>query len=217
MNLETMETALRRFGFDLADPLATWINAAMHDLEESFDWPWLESKIDDIEMPKGSATITLPESCLKIIFIRDATNERKLDYYDRHRFAREINEPKEEGQAEVYTLINTNEVQLWRVIQENITFEVMYQGKTNDLIEAPNEPTTGTSIWPSTTHYLIVLRAAAFALQAENEEERAKVALEQYEKSLLRLMGKYGERNLDEPETVQDVQGYGASLRRRWW
>lgn len=216
MNLETMETALRRFGFDKQDPLATWINAAMHDLEDCFDWPWLESKATLEAMPSGSSTITLPANALKVITIKDMTNFIKLEYYDRHKFVREIKEPEEVGQPTVYTLVNTTEIQVWRILQEAITFEVQYQATTPDLVLAASEPTTGTSVWPPNTHYIIVQKAAAIALQAENEEERAKNALEQYTKAVENLMRKFGERELDEPSTVQDVMGYGHGTMRRW-
>lgn len=213
--LEEMKTALKRFGFDDSDPLNTWLNFAMHDLEDSFDWPWLESRISDIVMPSGSNTVTLPPECLKIIFIKDLTNQRKLEYYDRHKFAREIVDPTEVGFPEVYTLVTTSEVQIYRVLQEVTEFEVQMQLMTADLVNPSDEPRTGVNNWPSSCGYLIVTRAAALALQAENEEERAKNALEQYQNSLLKLMAKFGERELDEPTTVQDVQGYGTNIRRR--
>jgi hypothetical protein len=217
MNLESMETALRRYGFDKADPLAAWINAAMHDMETSFDWPFLESNVDDITMGVGSSTITLPAEALKIMGIRDTTNFRKLMYYDRHKFMREIEEPKEVGLPEIYTLLNTNEVQIWRVLESAVTFEVIYQATTPDMMNPADEPTTSGNVWPVVCHYPIVQRAVAIALQAEDEEERAKSAQEQYDKSLIKLMGKFGERELDEPTTVQDVQGYGTSMRTRAW
>lgn len=216
MNLESMQTALKRFGFDNTDPLITWINAAMHDIEDSFDWPWLESKATSISMPSGSSTITLPENCLKIITVKDATNLRKLEYYDRHKFVREIHEPLEIGLAEVYTLINTNQLQIWRVLQEETIFEVMYQATTPDLAEAEDVPTTDKNVWPPNTHYLIVLGAAAIAQDAEDEDDRSKSIQEKYDKSLMKLMAKFGERELDEPTTVQDVQGYGTVTATRW-
>lgn len=215
MTLAEMETALKRFGFDSTDPLSIWLNAAMHDVEDSFDWPWLESRVQDIVMPAGSSSLILPDSALKIIFIKDLTNQRKLEYYDRHKFAREISDPAEIGCPEVYTLVDTTSVQIWRVLQEEITYECLFQSATPDLIFPNDEPKTGDNRWPGNVSYLIVLRAAAFALQAENEEERAKNALEQYQNSLLKLMAKFGERELDEPTTVQDVQGYGMNIRRR--
>lgn len=217
MNLEEMETALKRFGFDSTDPLRTWLNAALHEVEESFDWPWLEGKLEVIKMAAGSSTITLPANCLKIISIKDVPNQRKLKYYDIHRWMREIQEPTEVGYAEVYTLLNTNEIRIWRVLQEEVEFELIYQATTPDLLESASEPRTGERLWPLSTHYVIVRKAAIIALEAENEEERAEKQNKQYELSLLKLMGKYGERELDEPTTVVDTQGYTEATSTRWW
>lgn len=210
MNLEDMKTALKRYGFDNNDPLTVWLNAAMHDIESAFDWPWLESNVDNIVVPLGGSTIPLPEEALKVIGIRDTVNFFKLKYYERHKFMREIEDPTESGKPEVYTLLNTNEIQLWRVLDGAVTFEVIYQATTPDLVSPEDEPTTSNNVWPSLTSYPIVQRAAQYALQAENEEERAKSAEVQADKALLRLMAKFGERELDEPTTVQDVMGYSG-------
>lgn len=217
MNLEKMEVLLKRYGFDSKDPLIEWINAAMHNVEDDFDWPWLESNVENIKVAQGVNSLVLPGEALKVIGIRDTINLRKLEYYSRHRFMREIQEPAEPGLPEIYTLLNLIEIQLWRVPEAEFNFEVVYQGKTPDLANPTDVPTTLGNVWPVNTHYPIVQMAAAIALQAENEEERAKNALEQFEKSLERLRKKFGERELDEPETVQDVQGYGGDMRSRWW
>lgn len=217
MNLGEMETALKRFGFDTADPLAVWLNAAMHDLEDSFDWPWLESKVITENMPAKSATITLPENCLKILSIKDLTNQRKLKYWNRHKFIRDIQEPEELGLAEVYTLINTNEIQLWRVPEVEVQWEIWYQTTTPDLVNPEEKPKSGENVWPSATGFIIVMKAAALALQAENEEERAKVCLEQYKDMRETLMRKYGQRQLDEPETVIDAMNYTSETGRGFW
>lgn len=212
MTLEEMKTLVKRYGFDEGDPLTAWLNAAMHDIEDDFDWPWLEMAINR-EMVSGSNTITLAADTLKIITVKDLTNLRKLNYYNRHKWTREIQDPTETGFPEIYTLRNTNEIQVWRVTQEAINFEVMYQAITPDLVNPADIPTTAGQVWPVNAHYPIVMKAAAIALQAENEEDRAKNALDQYEKALEKLRKKFGERELDEPTTVQDVQGYGENVR----
>ena len=127
MNLESMKTSLRRYGFNENDPLAVWLNAAMHDLESAFDWPWLESNVTTVAGKAGDSTIALPADALKIIGIRDTTNFLKLKYYERHRFMRDIEDPTEKGKPEVYTLLNTAEIQIWRVLEAAVSFEVIYQ------------------------------------------------------------------------------------------
>jgi hypothetical protein len=213
MTLEEMKTLLKRYGFDEKDPLTGWINAAMHDLEDDFDWPWLESNVETIKVAPKVNSLVLPAEALKVIGIRDTVNLRKLILWDRHRFMREIQEPAELGLPEIYTLLNTTEIQLWRVPETEITFEVVFQGRTPDLGNPTDVPTTLGNVWPINAHYPIVMKAAAIALQAENEEERAKNALDQYDKSLEKLRKKFGERDLDEPQTVTDVMQYSENVR----
>jgi hypothetical protein len=218
MNLLEMETVLKRYGFETADPLLAWLNAALKEVESTADWPWLEEGPVEIKVGSGSKTIILPTDIGKIMGVKDITNEFKLVYYDRRKFMRLIFDNTEEGLPEVYTLVGLNAIQIWRVLQSETTFEVLYQGVTPKLTKAEDEPTTGTHVWPDTTHYPIVMRAASLALQAENEEERAKTAQSEYDAALLRLVGKYcGERELDEPTTVEDAQGYGHDgMPSRW-
>lgn len=210
MNLAEMETIVKRAGFDSGDPLRAWINAAMHDFEDNFDWPWLESERAEIVGAAGVSTIALPPDCLKIITLRDVTNKLKLKYYTMHRFVREIEDPTELGIAEIYTLVGTNVVKLWRVLQAETKYELHYQSTTPDLVAPTDVPTSGV-VWPANTHYPIVQSAIAKALLLENEEERAKGHMDAYEKSLENLRRKFGETNLDEPQVVQDVQGYAES------
>lgn len=212
MILSEMETLLKRYGFDERDPLLAWLNAAMHEIEDDFDWPWLESNAETIKVAVGINSLALPATALKVIGIRDVTNLAKLEYWDRRKFMREISEPAERGQPQCYTLLNTNEVQLWPVPEQEFTYEVIFQGRTTDLANPTDEPTTQGNVWPVNAHFIIVERAAAIALQAENEEERAKSAMEQFEKSLERLRRKFGERELDEPTAVEDVMGYGSDV-----
>lgn len=216
MNLETMQTILKRAGFDATDPLTAWVNAAMHDLEDNFDWPWLEAEKAEIVAAAGASTIVLPADALKIITLRDITNKYKLDYYTMHQFIREIEDPTEKGLAEIYTLVGTNKIKIWRVLQSETKFEVHYQATTADLANPADEPTTAGVVWPVNTHYPIVQNAIAKALLEENEEERAKGHMDAYEKSLENLRRKFSETSLDEPQTVQDVQGYGSSSIGQW-
>jgi hypothetical protein len=111
------------------------------------------------------------------------------------------------GLMEVYTLINTSTIQFWRVPIVATKVEVVYQGIVPDLVNAGDVPGTATSPFPTFCHYPIVMRAASIALQAE-KEDRAKTAQAEYERALMICLGKNNERELDEPETVEDAQGY---------
>jgi len=213
MQLTQLQTALMRFGFDSTDPLTIWLNAAMHTFEAAFDWPFLEANPITLTVTAGSNTIQLPADCSKVMYVKDMVQFAKLKYYDRHKFVRQINDPTDIGLAEVYTLVSTNRMQIWRVLQTDTPFEIMYQALCPDMVNPTDMPgSISSGPFPDIVQYAIIQMAAAIALQAENEEERADNALKQYEATLLRLMGKFSERELDEPTTVEDAQGYQTDM-----
>lgn len=212
MNLTQLQVALKRYGFDDTDPLTTWLNAAMHDFEASYDWPFLEVMPYQTVVTPGANTIVLPSDCMKVMYIKDMTSFSKLKYYERHKFIRNIQDPTDVGQAEVYTLVGTTNLQIWRVLQLPTTFEIMYQASCPDMVNSSDVPGTTETPFPAIVQYAIVQYAAAIALQAENEEDRAKTAMQEYQATLMRLMGKFGERELDEPTTVEDAQGYMTDM-----
>jgi hypothetical protein len=217
MTLEEMETALKRYGFDNKDPLKAWLNAAMRDIESVYDWPFLETALVETEMAAGSNEITLPLHTTKVITVKDQTNIYKLKYYDIHKFERDIREPKEVGLPEIYYLISTNyKLGIWRVLEKPTKFELRVQLECNDMELANSEPGSTSIKWPHHMHYPVVLRAAMIALNAENEEDRVKILAAEYEKMLMSLMLKYGEREMDEPLTVADAQGYGHENPMTW-
>jgi hypothetical protein len=209
-----MKTALKRYGFDDGDPLATWLNAALHEFESAADWTWLEEGPLALQIAAGDNFITLPGDAFKIITLRDVDHTRKLKYWNRHKFTRNIQDQTEQGQIEVYTLIDTMTLQFWRVPVLATNLEVVYQSLCPDMAADDDVPGTALTPFPTFCHYPIVMRAASIALQAENEEDRAKNAQAEYERGLLICLGKDGERELDEPEAVEDTQGYSGSLGR---
>jgi hypothetical protein len=58
-------------------------------------------------------------------------------------------------------------------------------------------------------HWVIVFRAAAIALMAENEEERAETAMQEYATGMDRIVNAYSKRQTGRFTTVLDSQGYG--------
>jgi len=212
MQLSQLQTALMRYGFDTTDPLTIWLNAAMHDFEASFDWPFLEMTPISVTVQAGQNMLILPTDCSKVMYIKDMVQYEKLKYYERHKFVRMINDPTDVGLAEVYTLVQNNQCQLWRVLQTTTTFEVMYQALCPDMSAPTDQPGTASTPFPAIVQYAIIQLAAAIALQAENEEDRANTALQQYQATLIRMMGRFSERELDEPTTVEDAQGYQTDM-----
>lgn len=210
-----MKVALKRYGFDDSDPLATWLNAALHEFESTADWVWLEEGPVVSSVAAGINTLALPGDAFKVITLRDVDHNTKITYWNRHKFTREIQNQADQGQVEVYTLLNTTVLQLWRVPAVATNFEVVYQGLCPDMAIDADVPGTAGTPFPRFCHYPIVMRAASIALQAENEEDRAKTAQSEYERGLMTCLGKNNERELDEPETVEDAQGYASGAAWR--
>lgn len=211
-----METALQRYGFDTSDPLAVWLNAAVHDIEAMYDWPFFEEGAYQFVAQAGVQEIALPADFLKVITLWDSDHQCKLQRWDYHKFKRDIQSPLDQGSPEIYTILNLNQIILWRVPLTNTNFELVYQATTADMVNPTDVPTSAGIAWPNIMHYPIVVRAAATALMAENEEDRAKSALDEFQRMILNCMGKFSERELDEPLTVEDAQGYaGATLPLR--
>src|SRR3974390_2345237 len=92
---------------------------------------------------------------------------------------------------------------------------LIYQAATPDLVNATDIPTTAGNTWPLQLHNPIIMRAASIALQAENVEDRAKTAQDEFDRALMRCMAKFAEDQLDEPMTVEDAQGYAADMPPR--
>src|SRR5580765_2933367 len=105
MNLEQMETALKRYGFDSTDPLAIWLNAALHEMENDLDWPWLEKATQTLlNTTIGSAALLFTgTNHAKVVSVRNETTKTKLEYFAWPRFVREVEDPTLKGTPEIYT------------------------------------------------------------------------------------------------------------------
>jgi len=204
MNLTDLETAVKRYGFDDSDPISTWVNAAMFDVAAATDWPWLEELLSPIALASGSQLISLPSDLAKIISLRDITNLVKIDYMNRRAFERDIQDPASTGQPQYYTLVGSNNIQIYPTSDGNYNVALYYQREIASLVNPTDVPDM-----PERTHYAIVLGAVRYALIAESEEERAQAAETTYNDALGRLMTFYGMRELDDPAQVQDTAGYG--------
>jgi hypothetical protein len=188
----------------------------MHEVEDDFDWPWLEGPSSLVPVAAGQSTIPLPAESIKVISIKDETNIFKLIRYDWHKFERDIREPEEKGLPELYVLTGTEAVQIWRVLERETNFRVRTQLKTADLSVLTDKPKTTYAEWPPSAQYPIVQRAAAIALEAENEEERAKEIQKNWMETMMKLKLRFGRADMDEPLQVEDVQGYGNENPVRW-
>lgn len=207
MNLGELKTAVKRFGFDDSDPLASWINAAVHDFEKASDWPFLEA-LSEIAIAVGATTFAVPADFSKAVYLRDKTNKDPLEYWDIRRFEREIDDPASTGKPSVFTLVGMETAILWPVADTAATLRLLYMKDLGDMVGDADTP--GNGLIPTKHHWTIVQRAVAIALQAENEEERAQTAMAEYATSLNADISLYDMRYLGEPDQVQDTQAYAS-------
>ena len=216
MQFSDMQTMLMRYGFDSTDPLALWLNAAMHEFEISADWDILESTPEIIQLQAGVNIIPTPADFRRVIDIRDYDNNVKLRQWNRRRFDRDIMVQTDPGFAEIYMVIRNGNIQIWRVPTVATNFQLWYQATCPDLVNPTDVPGTAYEPFPVACQHAIVVRAAAMALMAENEEQRAQTAQKEYQDALVRCIGAHaGERTIDEPDTVQDTAGYGEDMPLR--
>jgi hypothetical protein len=198
------KTALKRFGFDDNDPLLTWLNESMHQFEDAREWGFLQ-QTTTLSAIAGASTLTLPSALYKIHSIRDVSGKTKLQYMTVSEFERDIEDPTQAGAPEFYTITGTETVQLYPILDTGRNFRVVYQEEFVDMSsDAAQMP------GPTRIHYPIVQGAAMIGLQAENEEDRAVVAKNEFEAAIDRIWGRYSRKELDEPQQVTDVMNYGC-------
>lgn len=202
MDLDELKTALKRYGFDDTDPLETWINAAMHELERAAPWPFLESE-QPLVTVAADATYVIGNQ--RLVYIKFDGDYESLTYMGLKEFNRRFPTRTTPGKPHSYTMVGT-EARLYPVPDAVYTGHMVLRERETDLTDPPGD---GPNWIPTDLHYLIVVRAAAFALKAENEEERAADALEEYNMMVTNAMSTYG-IHTEEPVFVQDVMEYGS-------
>lgn len=204
MLVSAAKTALQAYGFDTNDPLNVWLDAGIHEFERAYDWPFLQVRAS-VVVNAGVAALVLPGTAFKVMSIRDTTVGRvhKLKYMDVVGFEDQIDDPTQQGTPTNYTVLTGNTVQIWPVPDTNTTFSVIYQDALADTgADGTNMP------GPVMIHYTCVMHSAYLALQADNEEDRAKTAQDQAQQAVWRIIRKY-RANLDSQRQVQDSMGYG--------
>lgn len=206
MNLTALQTALKRFGFDDTDPLTTWLNAAMHEVVEEWNWPWLNTR-SSVVLASGAIDLTLPADFFRVISLRvDAAGKDKLAEWELSRFEREIEDFTATGTPILFTTVGQADIRVFPTPTESTTLRLVYQRKISDMVNGVDTP--GAGIIPEDLHYPIVQKAAAIALQAENEEDRAVAALQSYSDTIDKKKRKYSDTALGEPRAVVDVMDY---------
>jgi hypothetical protein len=139
------------------------------------------------------------------VYLRDKTNKDPLEYWDIRKFEREIEDTTTTGKLSVFSLIGMETFVLWPTVDAAATLRLLYQKEVADWVNDGD-----TASIPVRHHWTILQRAAAIALQAENEEERAVTAMNEYNLSLAADVGSYDMRYLGEPDGVEDTQAYAS-------
>jgi hypothetical protein len=208
MDRTTAQTLLKRYGFDNSDPLNSWLDEGQEMVEDAHDWPFLQF-VATINAVAGASTLVLPSDFFKVQSIRDVTHGGKLAYMDIEGFEREVDDPTVPGKPYLYTVTGTQTIQLYPVLDSDTLFRVVYQRRLTlvSTLASDGTPLDGDAHF----HYPVVLAAAFTALMAENEEKRAQTALGQFDNAVEQRWQKYSSVQIDEPEQVVDVMGYGST------
>lgn len=204
MIVSAAKTALMAYGFDATDPLNAWLDQGKNEIEESYDWPFLQLITTVANLALINSITIADATFFKVQSIRDVTYKNKLEYVEIDGFEEAVEDPTQNGPAQIYTVTSGNTIQIWPVPVAPVTYRIVYQNSLAD-INALSDPTTLPG--PARFHYLYVIGAAYIGLQADNEEERSTNAQSMFEKGVSRLIRKYGSV-LGSGRQVQNAQGY---------
>lgn len=203
MNLGSLKTALKRYGFNDADPLTDWINAALHEFEDAYPWPWLEKEVF-LALLTGENEITLPADFYKLQSVKFKGFELRPKYLGYDVFTDEIADRTVTGSLPtVFTLIGMDTMPVWPVPTQDLDLILLYRRSVDDLVDDTDIPNI-----PTRHHYGLVAGAATYALQAENEEDRAVTAANLWQSVIDRAIARYATRQEMEPDQVRDSAGY---------
>jgi hypothetical protein len=204
VNVASIKTALKRYaGQSDEDPLLDYINAAYHEFEDAFDWPFLEVRTTLLTGAAGDSTIALPSDFFKPKLLKDTTNNFPLDYMPQAEFYAKFANFSDTGKPMYYTSTGLNTFQLWPVLDSVVSYDLVYQKQFVDLASDADVPAI-----PVRYHYGLVYGAAAIALEGESEEDRAAAAEGKFNDWIGRAISKFSSRQLGEPDTVRDAMDY---------
>lgn len=202
MQLSELKTLLKRTGFSDSDPLSSWLNIGMNWVLDSRDWPFLIKLASDTVVA-GTPAITLPTDFRRLITLKCVDTNNKLDPMEITEFEREISDPTVTGPPMLY-LVFGDLIDVYPTPDATYNMRLFYIKNIPALSLDTDEPEL-----PNSLHYAVVQAAATVALQAENEEERAQTAEQEFESTIARAWRSLsGASSSDEYRTVTDVMGY---------
>lgn len=219
MNLGTMKTALGRLaGVDSTDPLVDWINAALHEFEDAYPWPFLHSTTQG-SLNVGEYGLVLPANFFrveKLALIPSSTDPTPLPYKPLVQVEEEgwrYGDNTVKGKPQWYTVVYTpslgvSEPSLYVYPAADVSYpwRLNFEVALADLANDVDIPAI-----PARYHYTIVEGAAIRALQGESQEGRAVAARDAFEASIERHISRLGNLQSGQFNTVRDVMGYGSS------
>jgi hypothetical protein len=211
-----MKTALKRYGFDDTDPLTTWLNWAGQTLCDEYDWRWLEYEATVNGIAGSTLVFELtPQSMIQRInwfkTAYDYGDGPPLEFLSSTRFHEmKARNPLLQGTPVYYTAWPADEhfqVSVYPAPSTEMVFHYQIQTKEeeNGLIDAA--PTATFNLIPPELHRAVVIRAAVFGLEAENEEDRASKLEGTYNTLVMKAINR--QPKYIGPLFVQDTQGYG--------
>jgi hypothetical protein len=203
MNYDTMKKLLKRYGFDDSDPLLEWINVGINSVETYHDWPFLQS-MQDLQIVAGTADLVVPADFSRVMTLRDMSSDLKLQHHELAWWEQNITQPTTTGEPTDFVVWGGKNITVWPVPDTTTMLRLFYVRQIDEMDGG------GTDVpdLPRALHYAVVQFAGAFALQMENEEDRAANAQAQAEAMCNRVWGKYSTSVSGESRRVVDTAGY---------
>lgn len=210
MILSEMETALMRYGFDTSDPLLTWLNWGMYEVTKEREWRFLE-QIDNSVLLAGNPAmswIISPITIKKILSIKIIGQADPLRFVGPAQWHREVSDPTSTGTPQIYKVVHTTTdrvfTTVWPTPTMGYTTEMVYKVKEIDLVNPGDSPV----YIPSELHSAIVVRAAAFGMEAEDEQDRATGLMNTFASLIANAIS--DDDDTAGPSFVEDVMNYGC-------
>lgn len=192
MLVSAIKTGVKRFGFDDSDPLLDWINEAVIQFVDAFDWPWMKTTnqynfiADGFTFSRNIGS-NIPRN-VGIVYNGVYT---KLIW-------KPLIEFEEDGDAyclgslpKYWTFYGSTD-SISNAINfspiPTVNFTLIVNGQTNPpiLTADGDQP-----IIPPNYHYPLVRGAAAIGLDSDSQEERASVQAQRFQDSIDRAINKY--------------------------
>jgi hypothetical protein len=203
VNIGEMKTAVKRHGFDDTDPIYTWIVAAIHEFERYTRWPFLRNRAFPSTIVGDNLVTVSSEGFSRVGTVRYREEALVLSPVSPEAFEEDIDLIDQVGKPSKWLIYSDTQIQLWPVPDDVYVLSIRFY----DKIVVPGDSELSAVAIPETFHYNIVQMAAAFGLDAENNEDRAATlrseAISGFDSGISSFYGTTGMFS-----QVRDTQGY---------